>query len=69
MPHTIDADLVRTIFNLYAYGINSTIRQASIKLITIECQKRGLRKYLHSKRNANKLLKEEAYLGEKTTNK
>ena len=39
-----------------------------IKKITLECIKRGFPKYTHSKRNINKLLKEEGYVGEKTTN-
>jgi DNA invertase Pin-like site-specific DNA recombinase len=63
-----NADVIRTIFNWYNNGINGDIKNTSIKKITLECIKRGFPKYTHSKRNINKLLKEEGYVGEKTTN-
>jgi DNA invertase Pin-like site-specific DNA recombinase/predicted HTH domain antitoxin len=56
------------VFSWYAYGINDINKNPSIKDIAIHCIKNGLSKYLHIKRNVNKLLKEEAYLGFKTTN-
>ncbi|WKL47930.1 recombinase family protein [Flavobacterium pectinovorum] len=61
------ATIVRTIFNWYLNGLNN-IKNPSIKAISIECIKRGYHPYTHSKRNVNKLLKEEAYTGDKTTN-
>ncbi|MBC5836771.1 recombinase family protein [Flavobacterium muglaense] len=66
------ATIVRQIFNWYLNGLtstnNPTIVNPSIKSISIECVKRGCHKYTHSKRNVNKLLKEQAYTGEKVTN-
>lgn len=61
------ATIVRTIFNWYLNGLNN-IKNPSIRLISIECVKLGYHKYTHSKRNVNKLLKEQAYTGGKTTN-
>jgi DNA invertase Pin-like site-specific DNA recombinase len=63
-----EAHVVRTIFNWYLNGLDSTYRNPSIKRITLQCIKLGLHKYTHSKRNVNKLLKEEGYTGFKTTN-
>lgn len=64
----INADIVRTIFNWYLNGIDKTLKNPSIRTITLECIKRGFPDYTHSKRNVNKLLKEEAYTGFKITN-
>lgn len=61
------AIIIRTIFNWYIKGLNN-IKNPSIKALSIECVKRGFHKYTHSKRNVNKLLKEEGYTGLKTTN-
>jgi DNA invertase Pin-like site-specific DNA recombinase len=63
-----NADIIRKIYNWYNNGINGDIKSTSLKKITLECIKRGFPKYTHSKRNINKLLKEEGYVGEKTTN-
>lgn len=66
------ANIVREIFNWYLNGLktnnNPIIKNPSIKTISIECVKRGYHPYTHSKRNVNKLLKEEGYTGNKTTN-
>lgn len=62
------AHVIRTIINWYLNGLDATYRNPSIKRITLECIKSGFPKYTHSKRNVNKLLKEEAYTGYKTTN-
>ena len=62
-----EAKEINTIYNWYAYGIDGDMRLPSIFRITRECIARGMSKYLHSKRNVNKCLKEEAYLGFKTT--
>jgi DNA invertase Pin-like site-specific DNA recombinase len=62
------ADIIRTVFEWYKNGINGDKKSTSIKKITLECIKRGWPKYTHSKRNINKLLKEEGYVGEKVTN-
>ena len=61
------AKIVRTIFNWYLNGLDATTKNPSIKRLTIECIKKGFHGYTHSKRNVNKLLKEEAYTGFKTT--
>jgi DNA invertase Pin-like site-specific DNA recombinase len=63
-----NADIVRTIYNWYLYGIDKIIKNPSIRIITLECIKRGYPNYTHSKRNVNKLLKEEGYTGFKITN-
>jgi hypothetical protein len=60
------ATIVRTIFNWYINGLNN-VKNPSIKAISLECIKLGYHKYTHSK-NVNKLLKEAAYTGFKTTN-
>ena len=64
----VNANVVRTIFNWYLTGIDAFERNISIKRIVLECIKMGFPKYTHSKRNVNKLLKEEGYTGEKITN-
>lgn len=56
------------VFSWYAHGINGINKSPSIKDIAVHCIKNEMSKYLHLKRNVNKLLKEEAYLGFKTTN-
>lgn len=61
------ATIIRTIYNWYLNGLDN-VKNPSIRSISIECIKRGFHKYTHSKRNLNKLLKEEAYTGEKITN-
>ena len=63
-----NADIVRTIYNWYLNGIENKTKNPSIKTITLECIKRGFPNYTHSKRNVNKLLKEEGYTGFKITN-
>lgn len=66
--HKDNAAVVRTIFNWYLNGISQTEKNVSVRRITLECIKRGFDKYTHSKRNVNKLLKEEGYTGGKITN-
>ena len=66
--HEKDAEIIRTIFGWYLHGIDSLRKKPSIKTIALECVKRGYSKYTHSKRNVNKLLKEEGYTGFKVTN-
>jgi DNA invertase Pin-like site-specific DNA recombinase len=63
----VQATIIRTIFNWYLNGLG-TIKNPSIKTISLECIRLGYHHYTHSKRNVNKLLKEEAYTGFKTTN-
>ena len=66
----VEAEEIRTIYKWYAYGIDGDMRKPSVLRITKECIARGFSKYLHSKRNVNKCLKEQAYLGyKKTSNK
>ena len=62
------AEEIQKIFYWYAHGIDSTCPNPSIKDIVLHCIKKGFSNYTHIKRNVNKLLKEEAYLGFKTTN-
>lgn len=62
-----EAKEIQTIFKWYAYGIDGDIHKSSIFRITKECIARGMSKYLHSRRNVNKCLKEEAYTGFKRT--
>ncbi|HZK68948.1 MAG TPA: recombinase family protein, partial [Paludibacter sp.] len=62
------AEQIKTIFQWYISGIDGDTSKSSISLITLECIKKGFDNYLHSKRNVNKCLKEEAYTGQKTTN-
>jgi len=62
------AEEIQKIFHWYAYGIDISCPNPSIKDIVLHCIKKGFSNYTHIKRNVNKLLKEEAYLGFKTTN-
>lgn len=68
IPHIENSNVVRTIFNWYNNGINVYEKKVSIKRIVLECRKLGFHSYTHSKRNVNKLLKEEGYVGVKITN-
>jgi DNA invertase Pin-like site-specific DNA recombinase len=61
------AKQIQTIFNWYLNGIDEVTKNPSIKRISQECIFQGFHEYTHSKRNVNKLLKEEGYLGEKIT--
>lgn len=62
------AEKVRMLFNWYLNGIDVYEKKVSIKRIALECIKLGFPKYTHSKRNINKLLKEDGYTGYKVTN-
>lgn len=62
-----EADEIRTVFRWYAFGIEGNPKPSTILSITQECIERGFSKYLHSKRNVNKCLKEQAYCGQKET--
>lgn len=66
-PDEINSKIVNEIFNWYLYGFKGN-DEPSIKAIALHCIKIGHPKYTHSKRNVNKLLKEEAYTGFKITN-
>lgn len=66
--HEEHSKVVRTIFNWYINGFEIYDKNVSLKKITLECIKSGFPKYTHSKRNVNKLLKEEGYTGLKITN-
>ena len=61
------AEEIKTIYRWYAFGIDGDVKRATVLSITKECIERGFSKYLHSKRNVNKCLKEEAYCGQKET--
>ncbi len=61
------ADMIRNIFSWYLNGLNNQ-KSPSVKAISLHCVKLGYHPYTHSKRNVNKLLKEQAYTGLKTTN-
>lgn len=63
----IQADQVEQVFKMYAYGIDYDLTRTSSATIVLECRKRGYDKYLHSKRNVQNLLKNEAYTGYKIT--
>ena len=62
-----EAEEIKTIYKWYAYGIDGDKSRTSILSITRECIERGFSRYLHSKRNVNKCLKEDAYSGQKIT--
>ena len=63
----VQAEQIENVFKMYAYGIDYDISRTSAATIAIECRKRGYDKYLHSKRNVQNLLKNEAYTGYKVT--
>jgi DNA invertase Pin-like site-specific DNA recombinase len=65
--HEYNADIVRKIYNWYLNGIEGE-KEVSINRIYLKCIELNYPKYTHSKRNINKLLKEEAYTGYKITN-
>jgi len=65
--HKVNAEIVRIIYNWYLNGIDGE-KEVSINKIYLKCIELDYPKYTHSKRNINKLLKEEAYTGFKTTN-
>ena len=54
------------VMTTYVNGING--RSIGIKELTLYAIEKGYHEYFHSKRNVNKLLKEEGYTGEKVTN-
>ncbi len=54
------------VMETYVNGING--RQIGIKDLTLYAIGKGYHQYFHSRRNVNKLLKEEGYIGEKITN-
>lgn len=62
-----EAKEIRTIYDWYLYGIDGDSTKSSIAQITFECRAKGFSKYLWSKRNVNKCLKEKAYTGSKIT--
>ena len=62
-----EAEEIRTIYRWYAFGIDGNPKPSTILSITQECIERGFSEYLHSKRNVNKCLKEQAYCGQKET--
>jgi DNA invertase Pin-like site-specific DNA recombinase len=68
IAHKTNSEIVKMIYTWYLNGINKEIPNPSIKVIALECIKRNYPVYTHSKRNINKLLKEQGYTGFKTTN-
>lgn len=62
-----EAEEIRTVFKWYAFGIDDNPKPSTVLSISQECLERGFSKYLHSKRNVNKCLKEQAYFGQKET--
>ena len=62
-----EANEIKTIYRWYAFGIEDTDVKPTVLTITRECIERGFSPYLHSKRNVNKCLKEQAYCGQKET--
>lgn len=68
--HPENSEIVRKIFFWYINGIEGTgVQNTSISKIVKHCTSlENYPKYTHSKRNINKLLKEEAYTGFKVTN-
>lgn len=62
-----NSDIVKQIFNWYLNGYENN-ESPSIRDISIKCLKENFPRYTHSKRNVNKLLKEEGYTGFKVTN-
>jgi DNA invertase Pin-like site-specific DNA recombinase len=62
-----NSDIVKQIFNWYLNGYENK-ESPSIRDISLKCLKENFPIYTHSKRNVNKLLKEEGYTGFKVTN-
>lgn len=62
-----NSDIVKQIFNWYLNGYENK-ESPSIRDISLKCLKENFPRYTHSKRNVNKLLKEEGYTGFKVTN-
>ena len=65
--NTTEAEEIKKIYRWYVYGIDGNPQNTSIRAITLRCIEEGMSKYLHSKRNVNKCLKEQAYSGVKIT--
>jgi DNA invertase Pin-like site-specific DNA recombinase len=61
------AKQIQKIYFWYLNGIDEVTKSPSIKRISKECIIQGFHGYTHSKRNVNKILKENAYLGFKVT--
>ena len=62
-----EAEEIKRIYRWYIYGIEGNPQQTSVRAITLRCIEEGMSRYLHSKRNVNKCLKEQAYIGVKKT--
>jgi DNA invertase Pin-like site-specific DNA recombinase len=62
-----NSEIVRRLFDWYLNGFDSSNKNPSIKLLAQHCISKNYPKYTHSKRNLNKMLKEQAYTGVKTT--
>jgi DNA invertase Pin-like site-specific DNA recombinase len=63
-----ESNEIRKLFTWYAKGIENENKNPSISVLRNYCVRLNFSKYTHSKRNLNKLLKEEAYTGQKITN-
>jgi len=63
----VEAEEIRKIFLLYSEGINKNLRETFLSKLVNYCISLNFSKYTKSKRNMNKLLKEQAYIGEKIT--
>ena len=57
---------INDVMTVYVNGLNG--KDIGIKELTLYAIEKGYHEYLHSKRNMNKLLKEEGYTGQKITN-
>ena len=62
-----EAEQIRTVYRWYAFGIDGDLSKTSIVEVTKKCIEEGFAPYLHSRRNVNKCLKEQAYIGQKET--
>lgn len=62
-----NGDVVKQIFDWYLNGLENN-ENPSIREISVKCLKENYPPYTYSKRNVNKLLKEEGYTGYKVTN-
>lgn len=63
-----ESECIKTLYDWYLNGINGDKTKCSVRKLTLECIAHNFPTYLHSTRNVNKTLKEEAYTGYKVTN-
>lgn len=63
-----ESECIKTLYDWYLNGVNGDKTKCSVRKLTLECIAHNFPTYLHSTRNVNKTLKEEAYTGYKITN-